>query len=35
MAATTFEDVDSGDMLMAVMNMTEMIFFDDGGNNVR
>ena len=35
MAATTYEDFDSGDVLMAEMNMTEMIIFDDGSNNVR
>ena len=36
MMATTFENFDSVNMLMAMVNMTEMsIIFDDGGNNVR
>ena len=35
MAATTVENFGSGNVLMAAMNMTEMIIFDDGSNNVR
>ncbi len=36
MTVTTFEDVDSGNMLMAMMNMNRDDYFNDGGsNNVR
>ncbi len=35
MTATTFEDVDSSDMLMAMININKGDYFDDGGNNVR
>ena len=35
MAVTTIENFDSVNMLMAMVNMTEMIIFFDGGNNVR
>ena len=35
MTARTFEDDDSGDMLMVMMSMNKDDYFDDGGNDVR
>ncbi len=35
MVAMMFDNFGSGNVLMAAMNMTEMIIFDDGSNNVR